>query len=169
MNTSVRGPNAKIKTKWTNLFIDKFNKDVKVVGTTVNVSPLIDVFGHNLNELYGHAPPHTHLQSMVFAIDKEYKDFLMNKGFFNEEEINTKDFHWVVTHKEVGLSQHALNNGWNINSVMSKFADKDYRKEPIGFNPTSNEGEPYCNGCYFGNTIDKYEAVFFKTNRKLTL
>jgi hypothetical protein len=67
------------------------------------------------------------------------------------------------------LSQMALKNGWNINSVVPKFADIDYRKVGLDFNPTSRDGEPYCKGCYFGDTFTPYDTVFFKTNRELKL
>jgi len=32
-------------------------------------------------------------------------------------------------------------------------------------NPTSISGDPYFNGAYFGETIDPYEVIFFKTTR----
>ena len=172
VNTSVRGPflGDRPTKDWTQVFIDKFNKpDVKIVGTVLHIFPVTDCFGFDLKQIYKHEPPYPHLQSMIFCMNREYKDYLMSIDFFNEEEINNSSFHSVITHKEIALSQHALNNGWQINSVVKQFEDQDYSQIKIGFNPTTRDGngEPYCEGCFFGSTITPEEALFFKTNKGL--
>ena len=171
INTSVRGPylnNHYTSNKnWTDCFIDLFNKkDVKIVGTSINMFPF-DLFeNYNLKVLYKKNKPFTHIQSMFFCIDHEYFNFLNKKKFFDEEELNnTNNIAYVIANKEIGLSQLALNNGWNINSILSKFKDKDYRKIKTDFNTTSLNGDPYYEKAYFGKTIDKYDAIFLKTNR----
>jgi len=172
VNTSVCGPflgNRNTKD-WTQVFIDKFNKpDVKIVGTVLHIFPVAECFGFDLKEIYKHEPPYPHLQSMVFCINRDYKDYLFSIDFFNEDEINNSSFHSVITHKEIALSQHALNKGWKINSVVKQFEDQDYSQIKTGFNPTSNHGEPYCEGCFFGSTITPEEALFFKTNKGLKI
>jgi hypothetical protein len=163
INTSVIGPVT--KGDWTEPFIKLFNEDVKVVGTSINMYSYTDIY-FNYEKLYNKPPPYSHVQSMFFCINKEYFDYLNTKNFFNEEELNDADMKYVVMNKEVGLSQLAINNGWNINCILSKYKDLDYRKLDKDINPTSmHHGDPYFEGAYFGGTIDKEEVIFYKNSR----
>jgi hypothetical protein len=71
----------------------------------------------------------------------------------------------IIYLKEVGLSQIALNNGWNINCILSKYKNLDYLNLNTDINSTSTDGDPYYPNKYFGNTINPYEVIFFKNNR----
>ena len=103
---------------------------------------------------------------MFFCINNEYYQYLKTKNFFNEEELNNaKHIRYIIAYKEFGLSQLALNNNWNINSILSKYKDIDYRKITNDFNPTSKYGDSYYKDGYFGETINPSEAIFFKVNR----
>jgi hypothetical protein len=161
MNTSVCGPYLKNSSKnWTEYFIELFNNDdVKVVGTTINI--------HNPNG--NNVKPLSHIQSMFFCINAEYYNYLLINNFFNEDEINNMDFQTIIDTKEIGLSQIALNNNWNINCILPGYKDLDYRIITTNINESSNshDGDPYYNYSYFEKTIDKYDVIFFKTNRKL--
>ena len=77
------------------------------------------------------------------------------------------DINKIIAYKEMGLSQYALMNGWNINSILSKYKNIDYRKINKDINPTSNNGDPYYTDGYFGKTINKYDVIFLKNNRKI--
>jgi len=168
LNTSVKGPFLKDKSKpWIDYFIELFNTlDIKLVGTSINMYPLSNFEGYNLDNIYHNKPPHTHIQSMFFCMNHEYYQFLKGKNFFNEEELNNIiNISDVITYKEFGLSQLALNNNWNINSILPKFKDIDYRLIKENFNTSSYNGDPYFINCYFGKSIDPYEAIFFKVNR----
>jgi hypothetical protein len=103
---------------------------------------------------------------MFFCIDKKYFDYLKTIHFFNEEEINNMaSITDVILHKEIGLSQHALKNNWNINCILDKYKNVDYINLKNDINPTSNSGDPYYENSYFGKTIDKYDVIFWKNNR----
>jgi len=103
---------------------------------------------------------------MFFCIDKEYFNYLNKINFFNEDELNnSQNFTYIIAYKEIGLSQHAIINNWNINSILSKYKDIDYRLVDTDFNNTSKSGDPYYEKSYFGNDIDKYEVIFYKNNR----
>lgn len=170
INTSVCGPYLKDNDKeWIDHFLELFNKDVKLVGTSINIYPH-DNFSkkYNLSKLYNKSPPYSHIQSMFFGMDKEYFNYLIDIDFFNEEELNNvKDIKYVIAKKEIGLSQHAINQGWNINSILSKYKNIDYRTLNKNFNYSAPNGDPYFKNKYFGNNIDKYDAIFFKNNRDL--
>jgi hypothetical protein len=162
MNASVCGPyldNKHPDKKWYKYFLKLFyDKDVKVVGTSIHI--LID---DNLKKIYGDKVSFSHVMSMFFCLDREYFTYLKNINFFNEDECNNaRDLAYIIVYKEIGLSQIAINNGWNINSILSKYKNHDYRT--LG-NLEGNQGDPYMPGTYFGETIDKYDVIFFKNTR----
>jgi hypothetical protein len=165
LNTSVKGPILENNNKlWIDYFIELFNKpDIKLVGTSINI---FNNENSELEEIYKHKNPFIHIQSMFFVIDNEYYKYLKKINFFNEEEINKYDNIFdVIFNKEIGLSQHALKNGWNINCILSKYQNIDYRTLKYDINTSSNEGDPYYENSYFGSTIQPKEVIFYKNNR----
>jgi lipopolysaccharide biosynthesis protein len=169
INTSVRGPYLKNNNKpWTDYFINLFNKDVKLVGTSINVCTIKELKSkYKLKKYYGKDPPYSHIQSMFFGMDNEYFNFLKDIDFFDEDELKDKEMEYVIAKKEIGLSQILLKRGYNINSILNKYKNLDYRILDKDINHTSLNGDPYYKNRYFGNTIDEYEAIFFKNNRNL--
>jgi hypothetical protein len=169
LNTSVKGPYLKDKSKaWTDIFIELFHSsnDIKLVGTSINIFTQNYYHNYDLRELYNKERPFPHIQSMFFCMDYEYFNHLMNIHFFNEEEMNhAKSLSYIIANKEIGLSQIALNKNWNINSILSKYKNFDYRHIEKDMNSTSHNGDPYYDNAYFGDTIDKYDVIFFKNNR----
>ena len=167
INTSVIGPCFKDEThrEWTNYFIELFTDDnIKVVGTSINTTCLPS-FMHHWRDLYGNKNVFSHIQSMFFCIKQDYLDHLNSIDFFNTAIINKLQIYEIVIQKEVGLSQIAINNGWNINAILSKYNGLDYRNIHENINTCSNNGDPYFTGTYFNESIDKYEVIFFKNNR----
>ena len=166
INTSVLGPFITNKNKkWTDYFIELFNKNVKVVGTSINIYRKYNVQNYNLINMYGKKKVFSHIQSMFFCIDNEYFNYLQNIHFFHEEELNNKDFNYIIAYKEVGLSQIALNNNWNINCLLPKYKNLDYRRLNYDINITSRNGDPYYDKSYFGQNIKKEDVIFYKNNR----
>ena len=169
INTSVSGPYLRDNRKpWTKYFLDLFKKNVKLVGTTINIFS-VDKFNlYNLKDIYKKNKPFSHVQTMFFCIDSEYLNYLKSIDFFNEDDINNmSQIEEIIAKKEIGLSQHALNNGWNINCILPYYKDIDYIKLDKDINPTSETGDPYYKNAYFGNTISKYDVIFYKNNRDL--
>lgn len=168
LNTSVCGPYLREDRlrPWTEYFLELFTgNDVKVVGTSINIYETHNQF---LQNLYQKSSPYSHIQSMFFCIDNEYLQFLNKNDFFNEDEINKETDMWqIIFKKELGLSQIAIRNGWNINSILSKYRGLDYRTLNHNINTSAAPygGDPYFRNTYFGETIDKYDAIFFKNNR----
>jgi hypothetical protein len=103
---------------------------------------------------------------MFFVLKRDYLEYLNSINFFNEELINKiNDFNYLIAYKEIGLSQIALNNGWNINCILEKYKDLDYRVLKNDINPTSKNGDPYYNNAFFGENITKKDVIFYKINR----
>lgn len=167
-NTSVRGPFLSPDTSyknWSEPFLELLNHDVKLVGTTINV--VSGNYFQYLNKKYMHLNCHAipTVQSMMFAIDKEYFEFLNERNFFDLDKICQLSFEEVIAYQEINLSMLALENGWNIDCIASLYQGKDYRLINADFNPTSCSGDPVFPGAYFGNTLHPYDVIFFKTNR----
>ena len=166
INTSVIGPYLSDNSKdWTIKFINLFKNNVKLVGTSINIYTKDYVSKYNLNSIYKKNKPFCHVQTMFFAIDNEYFNFLDRINFFNEEEINDKKFDYIITYKEIALSQIALNNGWNINCILNEYQGLDYIKLNGDINKRSINGDPYFKNAYFGKDIKKEDVIFFKINR----
>jgi hypothetical protein len=166
INTSVLGPFLKNNIyNWTELFIQLFNNNTKIVGTSINIYKKNNVGKYYLNNIYGKKNVFSHVQSMFFCIDNEYFNYLKNINFFNEEELKNKDFNYIITYKEIGLSQIALNNGWNINCLLPNYKNLDYRRLNYDINMTSRNGDPYYDKSYFGKNIKKEDVIFYKMNR----
>jgi hypothetical protein len=169
LNTSVKGPylNEENKSKkWNDIFIDLFDKDIDIVGTSINIFRISDFEGHNLENIYNHNAPFPHVQSMFFCITNDYLKYLKSINFFDEEDLNnTTDMNKIIAYKEFGLSQNAIKRGKNINCILSKYKGLDYRIIKEDINKTSDESDPYYKGNYFGKSIDPYEVVFYKNNR----
>jgi hypothetical protein len=169
LNTSVRGPYLHNNNKpWTSYFLDLFKNNTKIVGTTINIFTSKAYNGNDFVKLYGDKNVYSHVQTMFFCIDNECLNYLKNINFFNEKEcnnfINIKD---LISLKEIGLSQIILNNGWNINSILEKYRDIDYRTLSYNINPTAPCGDCYYKNKYFGGTFTMYDVIFFKNNRDM--
>ena len=168
LNTSVIGPylENKAENDWSIYFIELFKDNVKLVGTSINVFDNKGLGEYTLSDVYNHDKPYPHVQSMFFCIDNEFFNYLKSIHFFNEDEINNmKDINEVIVKKEIGLSQMALSQGWNINCILSKYKDLDYINIKENINKTSQESDPYYKDNYFGGNIDKNEVIFYKNNR----
>lgn len=164
INTSMKGPYY--EGDWSVPFIELFNKDVAVVGTSINV--LVNEYAETLKlkDLYGSKECYPHVQSMFFCIHKQYFHYLRSLDFFNEQHCNSiTDMVTLIGEKEIGLSQLALSKGWNINAILSKYKGIDYRTITKNTLDPSGYQDPYYEGSYFGGSIDKNEVIFFKNTR----
>jgi len=163
LNTSVIGPYY--HGDWSAPFIELFEPNVKVVGTSINIFCEPQFSNFNLKKMYGKSQPFPHVQSMFFAIDREYFLYLTERHFFSESELADKSFEYLVAHKEIGLSQLAISNGWNINCILQGYRGLDYRTITKDVNPTSQKGDPYYPGAFFGGNIEKTDVIFYKKYR----
>jgi hypothetical protein len=165
INTSVRGPFFPnyVKMSWTIPFINLLKDDVKLVGTTINLTDGINI--NNKDFLFDKQNYYAHVQSQMFATDLECLKFLISKGIF--DLLIEKHFLKFIILKEVGMSYHVLKNNWNISCLLPEYQNIDYRTLNVNFNPTSINGEMNYKNAYFNRTLHPYEAIFIKTNRNL--
>lgn len=168
MNSSVRGP-IPPNTDWRNKFKSLFKKDVRLVGVSINMLEREDLIRNGNVWAYDATQGKsmlTHVQSMFFILDRKGFLYLRDekKFFSDEKELNQSTDIWeIIIKKEIGLSQAILDNKWNINCILSKYKDKDYRKLDRNINTSCYD--PYSKGCYFGKDISPKEAIFHKISR----
>ena len=164
LNSSVRGPYPENKP-WLDQFLPLFDsgKDVKMVGTSINIFD--SEFWVDMKSIYHKDVPYSHIQSMFFILNRESFDFLSEVGFFDDEAdlVEKNNMNHMILYKEVMLSQLLIRNGWNINCILPKYRDLDYREVKNNINPSGCD--PYYRGTYFGGTIQPEEVVFYKSYR----
>lgn len=167
VNSSVKGPyTANLNQPWQHVLTSMIKGDTKLVGTTINV--MMDV--HETHRAYlnqnGFKAPFSHVQTQVFAMDRECLTYLRDLVFVDQGGYSFRD---IIYKKEIALSQHVLAKGWNINCLAPKYRDIDYRKLLKDFNATSANGDANFPGSYFGGTLTPHEIMFVKTNREFVI
>lgn len=166
MNTSVRGPFLPnyISIKWYEPFLNLIKDDVKLVGPTINIYNLknTDLINYIKTE-EKFETPYPHVQTQLFAMDKECLLFLIEKKIFDKNTYT--NLRKIMALKEILMSLYVLKNNWNISCLIPEYQNIDYRTIQDDINPTSYNND--CNliqGC-FGRTIHPYESIFVKVSR----
>ncbi len=149
VNSSVMGPYLSVVKKWTDIYIEGLNENVKLFGSTINTCM------DPLNK--------SHVQSYIFSMDKTTVEYLIQCEIFSKTNyaITFQDAIW---NKEVLMSRKIIENGWNIGSLLRCYKDVDFRfkhKPECAIPPMDDLMFPW-----FRNKIwTEYEIVFIKGNR----
>jgi len=154
VNSTVLGPFVPdyYNRKWTDIYTNNLKDNVKLFGSTIN--SCIDnkqLFNNNLV---------FHVQSYIFAMNKETVEFLIEKEIFSITKYINEHME-VILKKEIAMSQLILNNNWNIGSLLPYYKNIDFRfpimnkkvLDDLTFQPSYN---------VFWN---EYDVVFIKGNR----
>jgi hypothetical protein len=170
INTSVRGPFLPpyYKQRWVDPFLDLFrdNNEVKLVGTTINILNTMSKETRTFKSLMGYDRPYTHVQSQMFAMDRECLDYLIQKEFFKQKA--ERNFMKFIALREILMSQLVLRNGWNVSCLIPEYKHNDFRNVKTDINPSSRNGDPNFPNACFNRTIHPYEVIFIKTNRLIS-
>ena len=112
-NSSIIGPFVKsdYKGKWTDLYLDRLTDEIKLFGSTINTctKPL----------------SHSHVQSYIFAMELNTLDFLIDKKIFTMDKY-CKTFEDAINKKEILMSRHIIENGWNIGCFHKYYDNVDF-------------------------------------------
>lgn len=153
MNSSCEGPfiTSYYKGKWTDIYVDGLQGNVKIFGSTINT--------------IGDPLKHAHVQSYVFCINKDTLQFLINCDIFSMTNY-ARTFDDAIWYKEVLMSRRIIDNGWNIGSLFTYYKDVDFTfrtKMPNEYNIQflSDVMWPYCKDKFW----NIFEIVFIKGNR----
>lgn len=169
INSSVRGPylppsNGEIKS-WTEKFTDRFNDDIGIVGSTINILPANSPITPIYRKAFTESKQLSHVQTTAYTLKKDTLVKLIKSGFFDEKPNLSKED--VIARYEVRLSQLILSFGLNLKCMLPEYNSIDYRIKHNEINPTSANGDVIAQNAYFGRTIHPYECIFIKTNRGL--
>jgi len=154
VNSSVIGPfiPSYYKGKWTDIYIDGLQNNVKLFGSTINTErdPLYD----------------SHVQSYIFSMDINTLQYLINCEIFSINNISNtlKD---AILNKEILMSRKIIENGWNIGSLLRQYKNVDFtfkNKKPEEYNIKFLYDVMYPK-IFEGSAWNKYELVFIKGNR----
>ena len=156
VNSSVVGPfiPSYYKGRWTDIYLGGLQNNVKLFGTTINTM-------YNPRE-------NAHVQSYIYAMDKETLDFLISHGIFSNKNYAV-DLYDAVLHREIMMSRLILRNGWNIGSLLPYYENVDFTfktKRPEEYKPFLDD---VMFKQYHNKMWSEYQLVFVKGNRELDL
>jgi hypothetical protein len=189
LNSTIKGPflSSKNDECWIDQFTNMITDTTKLAGISINCPHISNGSLHEFKTIIdtykvyqnGYLP---HVQSMLLVTDAIGLEIGIKGDIFNENDMMMDNFEAnvgsdgrivnkqkeeFVIRKEIGYSAKILESGYNINCILSKYKDKNYRdseNHDINNNNGYN-GDPFYNHSYFEDTIDPYEAIFIKTNR----
>jgi hypothetical protein len=164
LNATVKGPYLEDNNKWLEIFLSLFNTNVKLVGCSIcytnTNNKLKDIIVGKDNIYF--------VQTPFFIIKNDFFTYLNDINFFDEDELNnTTDLEYVIFNKEIKLSYLCYQFGGNINCYLKKYRNLDYRNLNYDINSSSFNGDPYFTNCYFCNTIQPNDVIFYKNKRFL--
>lgn len=160
LNHSCIGPFIKKdeKRNYVDIYVDKLNENTKLVGSTINTM-------NNPLEM-------SHVQSYIFATDKEALNYLISKKIFTMEidkNLSASMFRAIARTKEIKLSRCLIDNGWNICCLHKYFDNYDFTIQNLKKSNKDLEYGSKLNDIMFkkyDNVLwTKDELVFVKGNR----
>ena len=150
VNSSVMGPFIE-SGRWTDLYINGLQKNVKLFGSTINATASISL-------------DVAHVQSYIFAMNKSTLEYLIECNIFSKNYVLTFDD--AIWKKEVLMSRKIIEKNWNIGSLMTYYKDVDFTfnsKPPSDYTINFLSDTMYPQ---FENVVwNKHEIVFIKGNR----
>ncbi len=153
-------------TPWEQIFTSRLDSDTKLTGVSLNLLPPAGYHSGAYEARYKSKPPFPHVQTMLFALQRDTLEFLIESGFFTvpDRHISRDD---LIVDFELRLSTLVLEAGGAIDCILPGY-DKVYLNNTIiDPNPSANLGDPWFPGAYFNRSIHPYESVFFKINRNI--
>jgi hypothetical protein len=153
VNSSVIGPfiPSYCKDKWTDIYINGLQNNVKLFGSTINT--ICDP----LNK--------SHVQSYIFSMDKTTLKYLIDCEIFSITNY-AKTFDDAIFKKELLMSRKIIENKWNIGSLLPYYKDVDFTftsKKPSDYDIIFLDDVMYTE--YKDKLWNLYDLVFIKGNR----
>lgn len=159
VNSSVMGPYlpSYFQGRWTDIYLNGLTSSIKLFGSTINSGPIYD--NTDVEQT-------SHVQSYIFAVDLEALTFLISKEIFSLSMYSSTLID-AVLFKEVKMSRHIIENGWNIGCLMEYYKGVDFRfltTKPADYKPFLGDVmyPKFFSEKLFNNF---YELVFVKGNR----
>lgn len=149
MNSGVFGPilpHYLSEYHWSNIFIKKINKSIKLVGTTIVCLPHTDAGGYGPK-----------VEGFFFMVDNIGLELLINqKNIF----CNHPDKYSAIVNGEYGLSNCILKHGYSIDCMLPKYQNIDWRN--INYYNLNDNKHPSRKNSFYGMSINPYDVIFHK-------
>lgn len=164
LNSTVRGPflpqwyNQEKQIYWPELFKSKINDNVKLVGSTINLS------GYVCNEYNIKYIPH--VQSMLLVTDMIGLKIGIDNKIFDRNFMSMGKIETIIK-KEIGFSRAIIEKGFNISCMLQLYRNIDFRND-VSEKLKDVIGDHWYHEKYVGINISPFEVIFFKTNRNVT-
>ena len=154
VNSSVIGPFLPnyFTGKWTDIYLAGLKDNIKLFGSTINTCAN-----------YADPAKFSHVQSCIFAMNRETLDLLIDGNIFSKNHY-AKTFKEAIWLKEVPMSRLVIANGGNIGSLLKYYQGVDFtfKVKP----KVILLGDLMNNRCR--NVLwNEYDLVFVKGNRDI--
>ncbi|KAH8895030.1 hypothetical protein GQ53DRAFT_642683, partial [Thozetella sp. PMI_491] len=164
LNASIRGPFLPYWAQgrngcWSDLYLNRVNERVKLVGMSMNCSPRF------------------HVQSMIWATDSVGMELLLYPHSNTPSPADQfgdagapVGFHscydgWnPAVHAEVGTAEMIIQAGYEVDVMMEVYHKSKHFRSKCG---SEGVGDMLFNGRYFGSNVHPYETIFMKANRDI--
>jgi len=167
LNASVRGPFyplwPSMESNWVEVFKAQLTKDEWLVGTSFNCM-------RNKPSLF-------HLQSFTLmthrrGLEMIYEDFQQRLLIFNANNQGcdivgnfSAPKKWsIIFAYEIGMTQTFLSRNISIKSLSLGWQGVDFRSSEAVNKICMTQADQYYRNLYFGNSLNPFEVIFFKTN-----
>jgi lipopolysaccharide biosynthesis protein len=156
VNSSVLGPFLpdRCSGKWTDIYFAGLKDNIKLFGSTINTC------AH-----YRDPRTYSHVQSYIFAMNRETLDLLISGNIFSKDHY-ARTFNEAIKLKEIRMSQIVLANGGNIGCLMKHYRGVDFTFKVQPKVPLL--GDIMIN-VYRNVVWNEYDLVFIKGNRGIIL
>ncbi|KAL4428545.1 hypothetical protein ABPG75_002634 [Micractinium tetrahymenae] len=161
MNSSVRGPfvppYARGYTRWQDLFFNKLDDHIKLVGPTISCegSPW-------QGNAKGEWRTNPHVQSYVLATDKVGLDVWLRDG----NVFTCWSSMWdVIWHGELGSSLALLNAGFGLDCFMMRYQGVDWADRANW--KCNKQANPYGEYYLDGVSLNPFEVLFVKVKERV--
>lgn len=148
INSTMRGPLLPTwapKDKfWLDYFTERFSNSVAMVGSSINIDPEV------------------HVQSMMMGVDQRALRILVENQIFLPEDIYVDKKTLIYEHEVYG-TQLVLNQGYNIDCMITAFQGRDWQREKVKPYDELITHDLWDVGAYYGQSLHPYETIFFKT------
>lgn len=152
MNSGSFGPiiphylNGNSEVNWTDIFINKINDKVKLVGTTIVCLAGFDAAGYGPK-----------IEGYFFMTDKIGLDLLLaEKTIFT----NHSSKNLAVINGEFGLSNCIIRNGYTIDCMIKEYQNIDWTDKKNW--DKNNKQYPSRHNSFYGKSLNPYDQIFYK-------
>ena len=154
VNSSVIGPFLPnyFTGKWTDIYLAGLKDNIKLFGSTINTCAN-----------YADPAKFSHVQSCIFAMNRETLDLLIDGNIFSKNHY-AKTMDEAIWLKEVHMSRLVLEKGGNIGSLLKHYQGVDFT---FKVQPKVVMLNDLLNNQYRNVYWNEYDLVFVKGNRDI--